>query len=125
MPQAKPVLDTTVAWANSEAVNTLKTLDLVLSEARSRDQKYLVIVSNPSTETAIAITFLALYDDGGTNRRALVQGTGFTVAVSKPEGEAVLVEGILGSNSLRLVFDNTTVIGAGGAFTARVQVWRQ
>lgn len=122
------LFDQTVAWANLDAVNTIKTMNFVLPATliRSPDARYMVSVVNPSTETALDLDFLAEIDDGGTPRfTALVDAPfSFTVPVSMTAGQSRIIQGLLVGVSGRLTLDNTTVIGAAGAFTARVQIWR-
>lgn len=118
------ISDTTESWANSEAVNSLKDIDIVAPAVRSVDGKYLVIVVNPSTETALLVTPKAAFTDGATPRKAPIVGAAFTVAIGTTEGDAVVVTGLFVGATARLTLDNTTVIGPAGAFTARVQVWR-
>ena len=113
----------TVAWANSASVNTLKTIDIDIPDVLSEDNKYIVYVTNPSTETALDVTVSNQILDGATPRYPVLPGGTFTVAASSPNGAGSEVTGLFVGLSGRLVLDNTTQIGGAGAFTARVQVW--
>lgn len=114
----------TVAWANNDAIGTEQDIDITLAAEREGDEKYFIGVTNPSTETAIDVIPKAVIDDGGTPRRPPVQTATFQIPVNKPEGEGAVVESFFFGTSGRVTLSNPTVIGAGGAFTARVEIWR-
>ena len=117
------ISNTTVAWINDDSVNTLKTIDIDIPDVLSEDNKYMVYVTNPSTETALDVTVSNEILDDVTARYPVLPGGTFTVAASSPNGAGSEVTGLFVGLSGRLVLDNTTLIGAAGAFTARVQVW--
>lgn len=116
-------VDTTVSWLNNDAVNTLKNVDIPTPDVLSEDNKYVVYVTNPSTETALDVTVANEILDGATPRYPSLPGGTFTVPLSTADGLGSIVEGLFIGLSGRIVLDNTTLIGAAGAFTARVQVW--
>lgn len=120
----KEIFNGTVSWANNDAIGTEKDIDITLGAEREGDEKYLIAVTNPSTETAIDVIPKAVIDDGGTPRRPPVQTATFQVPVNKSEGEAAVVESFIMGTSGRVTLSNPTVIGAAGAFTARVEIWR-
>lgn len=116
--------DTTVTWANSDPVNTEKTIDIdpAVDPGASRD--VVVIVRNPSLETALTVEVQQPWVDAGTTRYAKL--TSFTAAVTATNagGEAFVIADALATGSFRLSLKNATAVGGSGAFSAAVQVWR-
>jgi hypothetical protein len=121
----------TVAWANSAAVNTEKTLDIAPTADKTEvdpSNTILIIVRNPSSVTAINVAVKNKYTDpnGSTTRYAKL--TSFTAAVvgTDPDdgGEAFLVQGATLGLGCRLSLKNTVVLGGSDGFTASVQVYQ-
>lgn len=121
--EPRMVVDTTVSWANSDPVNTLKNVVIVNPDILAEDNQYVVYVTNPSTETALDIRVANKILDDVTDRFPTLPGGVFTIPVNTPDGQGSVVDGLFVGLEGRIQLDNTTVIGAGGAFTARVQVW--
>lgn len=113
--------DTTVTWANSAAALTEKVVDLDISAvAISPNGGLLVIVRNPSTETALAGELRNTYVDGSTTRYSKLSA--FVVASSNADGESFLFDsGLLAAQ--RVSLKNSTGLDGSGGFTARVQAW--
>lgn len=119
------IADVTISWANDDASGTEQDVDITAPPVRSKDAKYVVILTNPSTETAIdIIPKVEFLDDVTTRHATLEPSVTRQIPNTAPEGQAFIIEGLMVGVTGRLTFSNPTVIGAGGAFTARVQVWR-
>ncbi len=117
------ILDTTVSWENNDPLDTRKNIDIPIPDHLAEDNRYLVYVTNPSTEAAVDVLVANEIDDGGTPRYPFISTWPFTVPASTPDGMGVIVDGLFVGLVGRLSFDNKSAIGAAGAFTACVQVW--
>jgi hypothetical protein len=113
------VIDTTVAWANSDAAGTTKTVDVTLPDELQGDAKYLVIVTNPSTETTLTVKTQNKETFGSAKYPEVAS---IAIPANTPEGKGTIVEGWLLGEAGRLVLSNDTAIGLTGAFTAEVRV---
>lgn len=106
-----------MAWANSDAAGTVKTLEN--GDTSHTAGLAVVHVYNPSTETALTIQpQLVWEDDGGTER---ISDLGDTFSVPANSTAARMVDG-LGMGKSRVKATNATAVGLTGAFTARVRV---
>jgi hypothetical protein len=114
------VIDTTVNWANSEAAGTEKVVDIALPGLLESNTKYLVTITNPSTETALTVK-LQNKETFGTSEKYAEVGS-HTVAVNTPDGKSFVTEGWLMAEGGRITLSNDTAIGLAGAFTAEIRI---
>jgi len=124
---AAVIQDATVSWSNSAAANSENTVDLDLSSAAlSPNGGLIVIVRNPSTETALAGELRVAYSDGATTRYAKLApftvSTNNAVGGTSADGEAFAFDGALLATQ-RISLKNSTALDSSGGFTARVQAW--
>lgn len=118
-------VDTSISWANNDAANTAKDVDVPAPDKLSLIGKYLVLVHNPSTESALTGTIKVRWTDkDGTARVSTLRegGADKTIAIPTNSGKAFVVEGWVLATGGRITFTNDTALGAAGAFTAHVQV---
>lgn len=116
----KALLTTTVSLANSAAAGTTINVDIPLPSKVLADAKYLIIVTNPSTETALDIKVKNKVTLGGTPKYPEIATN--SVLVNTPGGKGFVVEGFLLGEGGRLAISNPTAVGLSGAFTADVHV---
>jgi hypothetical protein len=120
--------DNSVAFANNDAANTQKTIDIALNAITPSPRSRVALeVYNPSTETDLRVKLLAKAENlGGSTRYCLVD----TVVIPKAQaitGTTInaylkLFEGLFIGENLRLVISNDTAVGAAGAFSTYVRV---
>ena len=114
------LLDTTAVWANSAAVNTAVNLDIPLPTQLQGEGLYQIIVTNPSTVSALTVVVKNKETLGTAKYPEL---TRFGVSTSSPDGKVIVVQGLFGE-AARLTLSNDTVLGAADGFTAYVRVRR-
>lgn len=116
------VLDTVATWAASAAANTAVNIDIpgVATYGYSEDVRYAVMVTNPSTVTAVAVAVKAKDTINGATSYPTLQS--FTVPVNTPEGTVTIVEGLLIGEGARLTLTNPTALGVGQGFSAGVKI---
>lgn len=119
MPNLK-LFEGQATWANSAAADTEVDLDIEIPKVLDPAANYLVIVRNPSTETAVTVRAKNKEFLAGADRYPEVQN--FNVPVSSPDGIATLVSGWLLGTGARLTLSNDTGLSAGGGFVADVLV---
>lgn len=113
--------DATVSFANSEGANTAKNLDIANPEDFVLgDAKFLVTVTNPSTETDLTVS--VRNKDTLNAETRYPELTSFTVPKNSPDGLTKEVTGMFVAEAVRLVISNLTATGLAGAFTAAVKV---
>ena len=110
----------TATWANNALINTEVTVDLALPTIRTPEDVYQVVVTNPSTESALTIRVCVKLTPVATARYPEL--TRFGVPVSTTNGYARNIQGLAAGEAIRLVIANDTAIGAAGAFTAEIGI---
>jgi hypothetical protein len=108
---------TTANWANSAVAGTAVTIDVPLTKVGS---KTLVVVTNPSTETALTVTARNKNTLSGVAKYPKL--TTVAIPVNSPDGVAAVLEGFIVGEGGRLVLTNDAAVGLTGAFTADVQI---
>jgi len=124
--------DENVSWVNSEAALSSKEIDYPVPDildgttpidktnaVLNRDAKYLVVIYNPSAETALTVT--------AKNKMAILASADrFTevqvLNVPINSTKQFIVTGLFLGDGSRLSLSNDTVIGAAGAFSATVRI---
>lgn len=115
------VFDGSVAFANSAAAGTVQNANIdPLPTVLQKDARYLVVVTNPSAESAITVRLRNRETFGATQRFPEI--TNFGVPVSTPEGVARVVEGFMLGEAARIAVSNDTAVGVAGAFTVQLRV---
>jgi hypothetical protein len=109
--------DATASWANSASANT--EVDNDFPQPATITGKHVIVVHNPSAETALTGKAKIILTLGGTARQATIA----TFAVAAGETKAVLVEGLFrGADGVRVTLSNDTALGLAGAFTADLAI---
>lgn len=128
---SKKIADIQFSWANSAPIDTIPAPadvavpgDIVMSIDR-----FLVIVNNNSTETAVRLRLFAIETGlGGADREALldelVAAAKTTVHGRSIDTHMFIVTGLFNGVGLRLVASNDVAVGAAGAFSANVRIER-
>lgn len=123
--QGSLLADASVTWADSAGSGTEKQVSVPLPEQQPPGGKYLVIVRNPSTETALTVDVEGREDAwSGGNRFPAHTAEQEAVPSDTPDGKAFLVEGWLLGDGGRLTISNDSGLTASGGFTADVRVRR-
>ncbi len=128
---SKKIADVQFSWANSAPIDTIPAPadiavpgDIVMSIDR-----FLVIVNNNSTETAVRLRLFAIETGlGGADREALLDEL-VVSAKATAHGRiidtyAYVVTGLFNGVDIRLVASNDVAVGAAGAFSANVRIER-
>lgn len=113
------VFDGTVTWANSEAVNSIKTVDIALPDTLQKDGLYEIIVTNPSTETTLTVS---VKNKETFSVEKYPELKSISVPADSIDGKANIVQGWLLGEAGRLTLSNDTAVGAAGTFVAEVRV---
>lgn len=111
------VHEASLIWANSDAANTEKLSTITQPQVRQRDARYIVLIHNPSAESALSVAL----DHGHDYGAGEIWHELTTIAVAVGESVAVLVEGWLLENG-RFRATNNTALSLSGGFTADVAV---
>lgn len=110
--------ETAVVFVNSAAANTVVNVEVDLPEFFQADSKYLVVIQNPATDSALTVKV--------KNKETLNGVDAFpelsSIAVPIGSVKAVVVEGFLLGTGGRLSVQNDTALGVSGGFTARVLI---
>lgn len=112
------VITQDAAFANSAAAGTVVDIDVAAVGSWAQHRDHLLVVHNPSTETALTIAIHAVETLGGSERSAQIQ----TLAVPANSTRAFLVSSLGFGESSRIRVTNDTALGLAGAFTAVVRV---
>jgi len=113
------IFDGTATWAESAAAGTEVSVDIALPSILQGDALYLVIVTNPSTVTAVTV---AVRNKETFDVARYPELASFNIPVNTPEGKAVLVQGWMLGEAGRLTLSNDTALGLGEGFTAYIRV---
>jgi hypothetical protein len=117
--------DQTVTWANSNVVNTQKTV--TFTKPTAPISEYEIIIYNPSTVTDLTVKVFAVETAlGGGTRDALVT----TVSIPKSQSvtgttintQAKFLHGIFNASDCKLVLSNDLILGASDGFSAYVRL---
>lgn len=118
------IMNTTLTWANSAAANTVQTASVTFSSDRvyAVARSLLVIVRNPSTQTALNGVVQVQYTSGST-RYSKLSGSEFTVVQNNGslvdgDGEAFLIDGGIMGQGIRIWLSNVTALSSSGTFGA-------
>lgn len=113
--------DSSVSWENSDSSDTEKNVDIANPTRLHPDGLYVVLVNNPSTETALTVTVKNVWEDSGANTNYATL-TSFSVATES--SVATIVQGMFIGDSARITLSNDTGLTGAGAFTGYVQTRR-
>jgi len=115
-----------IAWANSEVINTQKIL--IFNQPMKPVSEYEIIVYNPSTATDITVKLFSLENFEGSIKGQEAFIDSWIVPASQTiTGTAIdtykeNVSGIFNDSPLKIVLSNDTAIGVAGAFTALLKI---
>lgn len=123
--QGTLLVDGSVSWADSAGSGTEKQVAVPLPEVQPPNAKYLVIVRNPSTETALTVDVEGKEAGwSGSDRFPAHTAEQASIPTDTPDGKAFLVEGWLLGDAGRLTLSNDSALSSTGGFTADVRVRR-
>lgn len=117
---------TTGAWANNAAANTVKSLTQISSPAYPV-QNYLINVVNPSTESDLTVKLFNTRTINSVSTKCYL--TSLTVPKAATiKGTAIgaydfMVQGLFVAGTLDVDISNDTLIGAAGTFAATVTIY--
>jgi hypothetical protein len=110
--------DQTASWGNSAAAGTVVDLDIPLPRELQLDAKYVVVIRNPSTETALTVK-VKNKESFGAN---VVYPEVISIAVPVNSIKFAIVEGWMLGEAGRLTLTNDAATGLAGAFTADIRI---
>lgn len=111
--------DLTATWAESAPQNTAVNIDINTPLYPQVNAKYLVLISNPSSVTALSVTAKIISNSfGGMTRYPALSSWSVPTQSSK----AVLLEGWLLDSGGRLTLSNDIALDVGQGFTAYIRV---
>ena len=114
------LVNTTKTWADSASVNTTNDVDIALPAAPNDSNKFTLWVRNPSTVTALNYKVKVKF----TISAVAYYGEIATGSIAANTVKAVVIEGAMVGEAIRITFDNATVLGGADTFTAYIQAWQ-
>jgi hypothetical protein len=117
------IYDQNYVWASSAAAGTVVSNGFAFGQDRiyAVSRFLLLVIRNPSTQTALTASIQTQYIDGGNTRYAPLSS--FFVSLNNGDGESYLISGGLMAQGIRLSLSNNTVLNSSGGFNARVVVY--
>lgn len=109
----------TFTWANSSSANTQKTASIVAPTDLQRDGLYAISVRNPSSVTVLTIICINVESLGGNDRDCELAR--FSCPASGLR--TFIIQGwFIGSNGVKLILQNDTILGGSDGFTAQARI---
>jgi hypothetical protein len=113
---------TSAAWANSAAKDTVKSLVSIPQPAHPVIN-YLISVVNPSTESDLTVKLLTTRGGVKSYLTSLTVPKSATIKGTAIGAYDFLVQGLFVAGSLDIDLSNDTAVGGSGTFSATVTVY--
>ncbi len=110
--------DGAFAWANNAAINTVVTLAVAIAASARKSKKYFVVIYNPGA-VGLTVNIQAGENLAGADR---FNNTATAITVAAGTTYVGVLPDLFPGAVARIQAQNTTAVGAAGAFTATMRV---